>query len=234
MIRILAIDDHPIVLRGIKNILECHENMEVTGEASTGKMAIELLKKNSYEAIILDLSLPDENGMEVFKKIRKLNPEIPVLFLSGYKEDQYAIQAIKIGAAGYLCKDSMAEVLVEAIQKIVDGGKFITPDIAEKMANYLERENNLGFEDLSQREAEVFLMMADGKHLKEIAETMGLSIKTVSTFKSRVFDKMGFLSPADLIKHAMRFHLHGKKLRVKKNSLKKRATAKKNRKKRTR
>jgi DNA-binding NarL/FixJ family response regulator len=207
MIHILIIDDHPVVRRGIKHILAESGDIVVAGEAGDGRTGLEILKKQSIDAVILDLTLPGESGLEIFDKIKELYKKIPVLFLSVYKEDQYAIRTIKAGAAGYLCKDSMAEVLVDAVRKIVSGGKYITPQLAEELAFHVESRETTPHESLSHREFMVFLKLAEGKNLKAIGEEMAISIKTVSTYKKRVFDKMNFLTNADLFKYAIQFGL---------------------------
>lgn len=207
MIKILVVDDHPVVRRGIKHIVEEDPGMKVTGEASTGADAFTLLAKQPFDVVVLDLSLPQENGLEIFDVIKTRHSGIPVLILSMYPEENYAVRAIKAGAAGYLCKDSMSEILVSAIKKVISGGKFITPSLAEKLAVHLESREKPLHDYLSHREFRVMHMLALGKNLREIGEELNLSIKTVSTYKTRIFEKMQFQNNAELVKYALQFNL---------------------------
>lgn len=206
-IRVLVVDDHPVVRMGMRRILEEDPGMVVTAEASNGCEALGLLASQVFDVVTLDLTLPNENGLEVFKVIKATYPDLPVLIVSMYSEEQAAVGAIKAGAAGYLCKDSLADVLVSAIRKVVSGRKFITPTLAEQLADHLEAREKPLHEYLSPRESRVMGMLAMGQSLKQIGEVLCLSIKTVSTYKTRVFQKMRFQNNAELVKYAVQFRL---------------------------
>ncbi|MBF0500815.1 MAG: response regulator transcription factor [Candidatus Riflebacteria bacterium] len=206
-IKILVVDDHPVVRRGIRHMVEEEQDMTVAAEASDGSEALSILEHQSCDIVMLDLTLPQESGFDVFEEIKARHPGLPVLIISMYSEEQAAVRAIKAGAAGYLCKDTIADVLVSAIRKVVNGGKFITPTLAEHMAIYLEGQEIPLHENLSPREFRVMCMLAMGKSLKQIGEELCLSIKTISTYKTRVFEKMQFQNNAELVKYAVKFHL---------------------------
>ncbi|RCK81172.1 MAG: DNA-binding response regulator, LuxR family [Candidatus Ozemobacter sibiricus] len=207
MIRVLVVDDHPVVRRGIAFIVSDAKDIRVVGEAATGQQALAFLARQQVDVVILDLELPGENGLEVFARIKEAWPDLPVLILSMYSEEQYALRAIKAGTAGYLCKDTMDEVLLAAIRKVVRGGRFITPSLAEKLAAHVQGDERPAHERLSDREYLVMHMLAKGRSLKEIGAHLGLSIKTVSTYKARIFQKMGFASLAELVRYAIEHDL---------------------------
>ncbi|MBF0545663.1 MAG: response regulator transcription factor [Candidatus Riflebacteria bacterium] len=206
-ISILVVDDHPIIRRGISQIVSEEGDMIVTGEAADGGEALAKLSSQEFNVVTLDLTLSKENGFDVLEAINSRYPELPVLIISMYEEEHNAMRAIKAGAAGYLCKDTLAEVLVSAIRKVATGGKFITPRLAEQLAVHLNTQTKALHENLSAREFQVLRLLAMGKSLKQIGESLFLSIKTVSTYKTRIFEKMQFQNNADLIKYVIQAHL---------------------------
>ncbi|MBF0546680.1 MAG: response regulator transcription factor [Candidatus Riflebacteria bacterium] len=206
-ISILVIDDHPVVRRGIRDMVSDEPDMVVTAEASNGSAALALLAKQTFDVVTLDLTLPEESGFEVLDSIKTSYPKLPVLIISMFAEEQSAVRALKAGAAGYLCKDTMANVLVLAIRKAANGGKFVTPTLAEQLALYLNTQERPLHENLSPREFRVMCMLATGQSLKQIGQILCLSIKTISTYKTRIFQKMQFKNTADLVKYSIRLRL---------------------------
>jgi len=208
MTNLLIADDHNVVRHGIKNILEPLSDMKIIDEASTGMETIEKILNHHYDAVILDISLPDRSGLEILKQIKEYRPNIPVLIFSIYPEEQYAIRVIKAGAAGYLQKDSKSEDLISAIRKIVTGRKYITANLAEKLALELEDDYNLPlYHKLSDREYQVLCLIASGHTVSEIADELSLSVKTISTNRSRILNKLHFKNNAQLICYAVKNHL---------------------------
>ncbi|MCP4679774.1 MAG: response regulator transcription factor [Deltaproteobacteria bacterium] len=204
MLRILIADDHPIFRNGLKQILDEEEEMEVADEAADGRQALDLLTRKSYDALVLDIEMKGMGGLEVLKQVRRDYPELPVLILSFYPEEQYALRAFRLGAHGYLTKDSAVEELVLALNRIISGKKFITSTIAERLSDLLiNNGNEKSHEQLSHREYEVFLKIADGKSVSEISNDLSLSPKTVSTYKTRIFEKMEMTSDAQVIRYAI-------------------------------
>ena len=208
MIKILIADDHGIIRKGIKQILSRTSDIEVTAEASTGQEALEKIWTSHFDLVILDISLPGRNGLEILKQIKSYKPKLPVLILSMYPEEQYAIRVLRAGASGYLTKESGKNELVEAIRRIAEGKKYITPSLAEKLASELEPSNDKALhERLSDREYHILCMIAKGKSSNEIAEELALSVKTVSTHRARVLEKMGMKSNAELTYYAVQSKL---------------------------
>jgi two-component system, NarL family, invasion response regulator UvrY len=203
MLKILMIDDHPIVRSGLKQILSESRDLLVTGEAGTGEEALEKFRHDSYDMVLLDISLPDTNGLDVLAKMKKNRPLVPVLILSVYPEEQYAVRALKSGASGYLSKLSAPEELMKAIKKISEGGNYISQALAECLATDIIHGNRPLHESLSEREFQVACMIAQGKSVKEIASTLSISEKTVSTYRSRVLEKMKMDNNAQLIRYAI-------------------------------
>jgi DNA-binding NarL/FixJ family response regulator len=204
MIRILVADDHPIVRQGLKQILSEYPDMTVADEAGNGKEVLSKVAKKDYDIVLLDISMPGRNGLDILKELKSKKPKLPVLVLSIYPEDQYAVRVLKLGAAGYLTKESVPEELVAAIRKVARGRKYVSNYLAEKLASDLEinAEKPL-HENLSDREYQVMYMIASGKRLKEISEELSLSIKTISTYRSRIMDKMKMKNNAELIRYAL-------------------------------
>jgi len=204
MIRILIADDHSIVREGLKQIVADTNNITVTGEAGTGQEALAKMSKNKYDVVVLDIAMPGLSGLDVLKEIKRENPELPVIMLTIYPEEQYAVRAFKSGASGYLTKKSAPEELVKAIRKVYKGGKYVNPALGEKLAFHLEAEKEKPLhETLSDREYQVMIMFAEGKRLKGIAEELFLSEKTVSTYRSRILEKMNLTSNTELARYAI-------------------------------
>ena len=206
MIRILIADDHSLIRKGLKQILSEKSNTDVI-EARDSKEVFQQLKKFDVQAIVLDISLPGKNGIEILKDVKVLYPHIAVLILSVYPEEQYGIRALKSGASGYLTKDSAPENLIEAIEKVIAGGKYISPFIAEKLISELTGDSSNSdnpHEKLSDREFEVLKSIGHGSSPTEIAENLSLSVKTISTYRSRILQKMGLKNNAELIQYVIK------------------------------
>jgi two-component system, NarL family, invasion response regulator UvrY len=202
MITILVADDHPIMRRGVKQILAEAEEMVVTDEAGDGQEVLDKIRQANFDVVILDLSMPGISGMDVLKQIKKEKPAQVVLVLSRYPEDQYAIPAIKAGAAGYVPKSGVVEELVEAVKKVSSGRKYITSSLAEKLIDF---DDNLGrplHQTLSDREYEVMCLIASGKSSSDIAEKLCLSRTTISTYRARILKKLKIGSDAELARYA--------------------------------
>jgi two-component system invasion response regulator UvrY len=205
MIKILIADDHPIVRQGFKQVLSETADMVVAEEAGNGQEVLDLVAKKDYDVILLDISMPGKSGLEVLKELKTTNQKIPVLILSIYPEEQYAIRALKAGASGYLTKASAPEELIAAIRKVSRGGKYISSSLAEKLAYALDGDaEKAPHEMLSDREYQILLQIASGKTVSDIAEEMHLSVKTVSTYRSRILDKMHLKNNAELTTYAIR------------------------------
>ncbi len=204
MIKILIADDHSIIRKGLTQIVEEVSDMFVSGEAARGQEALEQVRKYDYDVVVLDVSLPGMTGLDVLKQIKVEKPNLPVLMLSIHPEEQYAVRALKAGASGYLTKDRAPDELIVAIRKAYDGSKYVSSALAEKLALDLE----IGTEKpphhgLSDREFQVMCMIARGKTLKNIGEDLYLSPKTVSTYRSRLLEKMKMKSNEELTRYAM-------------------------------
>lgn len=205
MIKILIADDHPIVRQGLKQILSEEPDLEVSGEAQNSQEVLELVRKQDWDIVILDITMPGRGGLDVLKELKHLRPKLPVLILSMHPEDQYTIRALKAGAAGYLTKESCSEELVKAIQKILKGGKYISSSLAEKLAFTLEVDRLKPLhEQLSDREYQVMCMIASGKTVTKIAQELSLSVKTISTYRSRIPGKMRMENNAELTHYAIK------------------------------
>jgi len=209
MIRVMITDDHAIVRQGLKQILSETDDISVTGEAETGFQAIKIVRQQEFDVMLLDISLPDRNGIEVLKQIRKDRPSLAILMLSMHNENEFAIRAIRAGAAGYLNKQSAPAQLVTAIRQVAAGHKFITPALAEELANAI----TAGAPDqplhatLSDREYQTLCMIAAGKGLSEISEEMCLSPKTVSVYRARLMEKLKLSNNSELIRYAIKHNL---------------------------
>jgi len=199
--KILICDDHKIVREGLKQIILQSDGFAEITEASDGGQAIELIKVYSFDIVLLDISLPGKSGLEVLQTIKTLKKEINVLILSMYPQEQYAIRALKLGASGYLTKDTATEELILAIRKISEGRKYISLTLAESLAQYINKEESENKQDiLSKREFEIMLQIANGRSIQDIADELFISYKTVSTYRSRIIEKMGFTNNADIIR----------------------------------
>jgi two-component system, NarL family, invasion response regulator UvrY len=203
-IKILIADDHAIVREGLKQIVAEEKDMIVTGEAENVSRLMNLLQEKEFDIIVLDINMPGRSGLEALKDIRQNYPNLPVLILSMFSEDQYGLRAIKAGASGYLKKVSAPTELVSAIRKIVIGGKYINPSLAEKLAdNYTGTKKEQLHEKLSDREYQIMCNIAVGKTAEEIAQDLSISINTVYTYRTRIFEKMSMRSNVELTKYVL-------------------------------
>jgi DNA-binding NarL/FixJ family response regulator len=208
MIRVLIADDHAVVREGLKQIINEAPELTVAGEAADGAEALDKSRSLDCDVLVLDISMPGLTGLDIVKEVRAARPELPVLILSMHPEEQFAVRLLKAGAAGYLSKESAPDELVNAIRKVVNGGKYVSSELAEKLAFDLEAgSSKLPHESLSDREFQVLRMLASGKTVKEIAEQLSLSVKTVSTYRTRLLGKMNLKTNAELIHYAIRHHL---------------------------
>jgi len=201
MIRILIADDHDVVREGIKEILEQSQGLVVVGEASTAGQLLELAKTSTFDVIILDLSLPDAPGMQVLTRLRRANARVVVY--STYSEEQYGARAIRAGALGYVSKDRSPDELIRAVRTVVRGGRFMS----ESVADQLQWETDISdrpHEKLSRREKQVFQLLGEGRSVTEISEMLGISFRTVSTYRARILEKMRLSNNAQLISYYMR------------------------------
>ncbi len=202
--RILIADDHAVVRKGIKQILtEANQDAFVAEAGNLGE-AHDLIREQPWDIIILDLAMPDGNGLESLKQIKQEYPNLPVLVMSIYPEDQYALRTIRAGASGYLTKESAPEELVQAIQRILAGGEYISVAVEQELVNFARREDDQPLHHtLSDREFQVLCLIASGKELKEIASDLSLSVKTISTYRARLLEKMKMRTNAELIRYAI-------------------------------
>ena len=206
--RILIADDHAVFRRGLKETLSETFAKIVFGEARTAQETFELAQREEWDVIILDISMPGRSGLDILDDLRRSRPRIPVLLLTMHPEQQFARRAVKAGAAGYLTKDSVPEELKEAIKRIVAGGRYVSTTLAETLAVDLRRGADLPLHELlSDREFQVLRMIASGKTVKEVADELSLSVKTVSTYRSRILEKTGMKTNADLIRYALQTQL---------------------------
>lgn len=202
--RVLCVDDHAIFRQGVKQILLQYDRLVRIGEAATAAAALQLARDAQWDVVILDLSLPDRSGLQLLTELKHERRDLPVLVLSMHGEDEYAIRALRNGASGYLTKESAPEELIAAIQKVMHGGRYMTPALAEKIAfAYASPPPQVPHHALSERELEVLQLIGAGKSLKEIAARMGLSVKSVSTYRARVLEKMTMSTNADLIRYVV-------------------------------
>lgn len=208
MHKVLIADDHAVVRRGLKQFFQERTDMVVAGEASNGLEALEMVRREDWDVLVLDISLPLRNGMEVLQEVRRMKPHLPVLMLSVYPEEQFGLRVLKAGAAGYLNKASALDELVTAINRIVGGGKYISPALAERFAHELSGDlNRAPHELLSDREYDVMRMLGAGKPPGYIAQELVLSVKTISTYRARVLNKLNLKSNAELIRYVMEHDL---------------------------
>ncbi|HQR03720.1 MAG: response regulator transcription factor [Proteobacteria bacterium] len=207
-ILVLIADDHAIVRQGLKQILSDTEDMVVAGEADDGAAALHLARSQSWDVFLLDVTMPNRNGIDTLKQLKKEYPRQPVLILSMHPEEHYAVRAIKSGAAGYLTKQSAPELLVTAIRQVAAGRRFISPTLAEQLANALADDSDKPpHERVSDREYQVLVRIASGKTLTQIAEELNLSAKTVSEYRKRLLEKMRLDTTADLIRYGIEHSL---------------------------
>jgi DNA-binding NarL/FixJ family response regulator len=208
MIKVLVVDDHAIIRKGLKQILDDTSDMRVTGESDTGMQAIKMAQDEAYDIVLLDISLPDKHGVEVLRQLKLNDPQLAVLMLSMHAEDQYAVRSMKAGAAGYLNKQSAPSQLVDAIRQVGEGKKYISNELAQQLAAGLtEGFQELLHQSLSNREYQTLCLLASGKKLSEMAEIMSLSAKTVSVYRARLLEKMKLKNNAEAIQYAIANHL---------------------------
>jgi len=208
MIRILVADDHAIVRRGLRQIVADESDMEVVGEAQTTQEILDLARQEEWDVIVLNISMPGRGGFEALKALKQTHSKRPVLVLSMYPEDQFAVRAFRAGAAGYMTKESAPEELVQAIRKVVRGGKYVSPSLAEKLAAELgEDAERPPHEGLSEREYHVLCLLASGKTVTQIAAEMSLSVKTISTYRVRLLEKMRMKTNAEVTRYAIEHRL---------------------------
>jgi DNA-binding NarL/FixJ family response regulator len=208
MIRILIADDHTLMRDGLKKILANAGDMVVAGEASDGFQTMEKIRQGDWDLLLLDMSMPGRSGVDLIKYVKSERPQLPILVLSMYKEDEYAVRSIRAGAAGYLCKDSASQQLLIAIRAVAAGGRFISPEVATDLAfGLILRDERPLHATLSDREFLIFRMIANGDAISDIAARLNLSAKTVSTYKTRVLQKMQMSSVAELIRYALKHGL---------------------------
>jgi two-component system, NarL family, invasion response regulator UvrY len=201
--RILIVDDHAMVREGLKRILLDEFEDATFGEAGNATVALEQVWKKPWELVLLDISMHGRSGLDVLKEIRASASKVPVLVLSGHPEEQYAVRVLKAGAAGYLVKESAPQELCRAARRVLSGGKYITPSLAEQLAALIQSSNRPAHEALSNREYQVMLLIADGKAPKEIGDELSLSVKTVGTYRSRILEKLHLRNNAELMRYVL-------------------------------
>ena len=205
MIRIAICDDHQIVRAGFKQIFSDISDIEVVAEATNGREALELARKNSCDVMLLDISMPDQSGIDTLRTIKQGQPELPILILSGYPAQQYAVNLLKMGASGYLNKECDAEELIKAVRTVSTGRRYVSAEVGEILAQGFDKNSSAAIHtELSDREFQVFLRLAKGESVSDIATTLSLSVKTISTYRTRVMEKMNLQSNSDLTYYAMK------------------------------
>ena len=204
MIRIVIADDHTLMREGLKRIFEGNDEITVVGEAIDGFSVISQVRKGGFDMLLLDLSMPGRSGIDLIRQIRTEAPKLPILVLTMYEEEQYAVRSIRAGAQGYLTKESAGDQLVNAIKKVASGRPYISMEVAEQLAlGIMTPEKEMPHTQLSDREFEVFNLLASGKSITDIGAQLHLSVKTVSTHKSRILTKMGMHSLAEIVQYAV-------------------------------
>ncbi len=207
-LRVLIVDDHPVVRRGLKQVVADASDVAAVGEASRGSEVLDLVRAQEWDVVVLDIAMPGRNGLEVLRDLKHERPKLPVLILSMHPEDQYAVRALRAGAAGYLTKDTAPDELLKAIRKVARGGTYVTPSLAEQLVLELNADiTKPPHAALSDREYEVMRLIASGKTVGQIAEQLLLSVKTVSTYRARVLEKMRMNNNAQLMHYAIKNRL---------------------------
>jgi len=205
MIRVVVVDDHAVVREGLKRIISESPGMVVTAEAGDGHEAIRIIQREPCDVVLLDITMPNKSGLDVLKQLHAESPRLPVLVLSMHSEDQYAVRVLRAGAAGYLTKESAPAKLVQAIRKVVRGGKYVSATLAEKLVLGLDIDSSKApHEILSDREYQVLCMIASGKTVTIVAEELSLSVKTISTYRVRVLEKLNMKNNAELTRYAIK------------------------------
>lgn len=208
MIRVLLADDHPIVRTGMKQVLLKAPDIKITGEAGSGEEALQLLRCQKYDLVILDISLPGISGLEALRRIKARTPTLPVLMLSMYPEEHYAERTLKLGAAGYLSKEHLPDEVIDAIRKVVRGGKYLSQSLADNVDLSLRAaDKRMPHETLSPREYQVMCMIASGKTVGGIAKELSLSVKTIDTFRAHILRKLNLRNNVAIARYAIEYHL---------------------------
>lgn len=208
LVRVLVIDDHSIFREGLKQVLSETPDIQVRGEAPNGRDGLSLVADEDWDVVVMDISMPEGDGLDSLAQLRSIRPNLPVLILSMYPEDQFALRALRAGASGYLCKDAAPDDLVAAIRKVASGGTFITPCTAERLAAQLGAgPAGRPHDALSDREFQVLRLIASGKTVSEIAASLALSVKTISTYRTRLLEKMHLKTNAELTRYALENNL---------------------------
>ena len=209
MIRILIADDHAVVRAGIRQFIAGHDDLTVVGEAANGTEVIEYIRKMEVDVVVLDISMPGRSGIDTLKSLKHVRPELPVLILSGFAEEQYAINLLRAGAAGYINKEAAPSQLVAAIRTVAQGRKYVSPALAQMLADRLSVKDDEQpvHSELSQREFQIFCKLVKGEGVTQIADELFLSVKTVSTYRTRALDKMKLTSNAELTQYAIRHNI---------------------------
>ena len=204
-IKVLVADDHEIVRQGLKTIISEHTDLSIAGEAENGDQVLKIVKKTKVDVVLLDFDMPEKNGLDTLVELKALYPKLPVMILSIFPEDHYGTRFLKAGASGYLQKSSATDQLIDAIRKVFNGGKYISSALTDRLVTNLNRDHERPLhESLTDREFQVFCLLATGKKLKEIADELCLSINTISTYRSRILQKMDMSSNADVIRYAIK------------------------------
>jgi DNA-binding NarL/FixJ family response regulator len=205
MIKVFIADDHAIVREGLKQILSDTSDMVAAGEAANSQEVLDKVHKGDWDVVLLDIAMPGRGGLDTLEQLKRARPGLPVLMLSMYPEEQYAVRALRAGASGYLTKESAPEELIAAIRKVSQGGRYVSASLAEKLASRLDRDAERPVHEmLSDREYQVMLMIASGKTVKEIADELSLSVKTISTHRARMLTKMGMRTNAEITYYAIK------------------------------
>lgn len=204
MIKVAVADDHPLMLEGVKRVLNREMDIEITGEASRGNEVIQMVEKNLPDILILDITMPGKSGLDLIKDIKAVHPELPILILSIHPEERFSVRCIKAGASGYISKSSISQELIKAVRKITrEKRKYITPEVAEQLAKQVNNSGSPLYESLSDREFEVLCLIADGYDVNKIAEKLSLSPHTVHTYRSRIKEKLNLSTNVEMTRYAI-------------------------------
>ena len=207
MIKVIVADDHPLLRKGVAQLVETPNDVELAADCGNGRELLELVRKVKCDVVIMDMLMPGMNGLDLIKQIKAEKPRLPVLVLTMFAEDQYAIRALHAGASGYVTKEALGEQLLDAIRKVAGGGKYVSESLAEKLAGRIVEGATAPHEMLSDREYQVMCMIADGKTVSDVAAKLKLSVKTISTYRARVLEKLHLKNNSEITRYAMENHL---------------------------